>query len=248
MHHAPWHLRHVRSLLYAAFTISAVGVAVVCAMDDPETPWIGARQLYGLWALGLLLTSMLIGPLTSVFRPFPFRGHLILGRRAIGIACFAFATLHASSYTVVLLSQGGIGHFIEEALAEGSLWIAGLVIGALLLVILGVLTATSFDHMLVKLGRRWKTIQNAVYIVLPLGLIHAILLGADFGFHKARDVANEPDVGAFLAMSAVTGLWLTLFILRGNGFRKDIGPWLTRFRRAPKLRPPGAGMGQNAQP
>jgi sulfoxide reductase heme-binding subunit YedZ len=231
MHHAPWHLRHIRPLLYAAFTLSAVGVAVVCAMDDPEKPWIGARQLFGLWALGLLLASMLIGPLTAVFRPFPFRGHLVLGRRAIGIACFAFATLHALSYTVVLLSQGGVSYFISEAFAEGSLWVAGLVIGAVLLVTLGVLTATSFDHMLVKLGRRWKTIQNAVYLVLPLALIHAILLGADFGFHKARDVSGEPDVGAFLGMSAVAAVWITLFILRGRGVRKDITPWLARFRR-----------------
>lgn len=234
MHHAPWHLRHVRPLLYAGFALSAVGIAGVCAMDDPDKPWIGARQLFGLWALGLLLASMLIGPLTAVFRPFPFRGHLVLGRRAIGIACFLFAALHALSYTGVLLAQGGVSYFFSESFAEGSLWVAGLGIGAVLLVTLGVLTATSFDHMLVKLGRRWKTIQNAVYLVLPLALIHAILLGADFGFHKARDVSTEPDVGAFLGTSCVTGVWLMLFILRGRGVRKDITPWLARFRKSAK--------------
>lgn len=232
MHHAPWHLRHVRALLYAAFTLTALGIAVTCAMDDPKTPWIGARQLYGLWALGLLLASMLIGPLTAIFRPFPFRGHLVLGRRAIGIACFAFSALHAMSYTLVLLSQGGVGYFFSEASAEGTLWMVGLGIGAVLLVILGVLTATSFDHMLVKLGRRWKTIQNLVYLVLPLGLIHATLLGADFGFHKARDVSAEPDVGAFLGMSMVTGVWVLLFIMRNNGVRKDITPLLAKFRKS----------------
>ena len=67
MHHAPWHLRHVRALLYAASVLSAVGVVVACALDDPVKPWIGARQLLGLWALGLLLASMLIGPLTAVW-------------------------------------------------------------------------------------------------------------------------------------------------------------------------------------
>jgi hypothetical protein len=51
---------------------------------------------------------------------------------------------------------------------------------------LGVLTATSFDHMLVKLGRRWKTIQNLVYLVYRPHPRHSA--GADFGFHKARDV------------------------------------------------------------
>jgi DMSO/TMAO reductase YedYZ heme-binding membrane subunit len=229
MHHAPWHLRHIRPILYVAFTIAAIGVGVVCGMDDPKTPWIGARQLYGLWALGLLLTSMLIGPLTAIFRPFPFRGHLILGRRAIGIACFAFTMLHAASYTLVLLAQGGISHFINEAMEEGTLWMIGLVIGAIGFTILAVLTATSFDHMLVKLGRRWKTIQNFVYLVLPLAFIHATLLGADFGVHKARDVSTEPDVGAFLGMAVVSGLWLMLFIMRGNGVKKDIAPLLSRL-------------------
>lgn len=231
MSHVPWHLRHFRALLYVAFLISAVGVGVVCAMDDPKTPWIGGRQLYGLWALGLLLASMLIGPLTSVFRPFPFRGHLVLGRRAIGIACFGFAFLHASSYTGVLLGEGGIPHLINEAFAEGTLWVVGLCIGALLFVALLVLTVTSFDHMLVKLGRRWKTIQNAVYVILPLALVHAILLGADFGFHKARDVSGEADVGALIGMSSLTAVWLALFIARRRGVKRDITPLLAKFRK-----------------
>lgn len=231
MSRVPWHLRHFRAILYAAFVVSAVGVAVVCAMDDPKTPWIGARQLFGLWALGLLLTSMLIGPLTSVFRPFPFLGHLILGRRAIGIACFAFAVLHALSYTGTNLSLGGVSFFISEALAEGTLGVISLVIGAVLLAALGVLTATSFDHMLVKLGRRWKTIQNVVYFLLPLALVHAVLLGADFGFHQARGVTGEADMGALLGMSALSAAWLALFVLRRRGVRKDIRPLLARFRK-----------------
>ena len=231
MSRVPWHLRHFRAILYAAFVVSAVGVAVVCAMDDPKTPWIGARQLFGLWALGLLLTSMLIGPLTSVFRPFPFLGHLILGRRAIGIACFAFAVLHALSYTGTNLSLGGVSFFISEALAEGTLGVISLVIGAVLLAALGVLTATSFDHMLVKLGRRWKTIQNVVYFLLPLALVHAVLLGADFGFHQARGVTGEADMGALLGMSALSAAWLALFVLRRRGVRKDIRPLLARVRK-----------------
>lgn len=232
MHRAPWHLRHIRALLYAAFALSAIGVAVVCAMDDLAKPWIGARQLFGLWALALLLTSMLIGPLTSVFRPFPLRGHLVLGRRAIGISCFGFALLHALSYTGTLLAQGGVSMFVGESLAEGALWIVGLLIGGLMLTALGVLSVTSFDHMLVKLGRRWKTIQNAVYVILPLALIHAILMGADFGFHKARDVSAEADIGALIGMSSLTAVWLALFIARRRGVKKDIGPWLARFRGA----------------
>jgi DMSO/TMAO reductase YedYZ heme-binding membrane subunit len=229
----PWHLRRIRALLYAAFAMSALGVIVVCAMDDPAKPWIGARQLLGLWALGLLIASMLIGPLTSTLRPFPLRGHLVLGRRAMGVSCFFFAALHALSYTGVLLAQGGVGFFLSEALAEGWLWIAGLVMGATLLTVLGALAVTSFDRMVTKLGpKRWKALHRAVYFILPLALVHAILLGSDFGFHHARDVSVEPDIGSLIGMSSLTAAWLVLYALRRRGVTKDITPWLARFSKS----------------
>ncbi|MEO5762607.1 MAG: ferric reductase-like transmembrane domain-containing protein [Vicinamibacteria bacterium] len=225
-----WLLRHIRAVLYVGLALSAVGVAVVCAVDDPETPWIGGRQLFGLWALSLLITSMLIGPLTSVLRPFPFRAYLVLGRRAIGVSAFFFATLHALSYTGTLLAQGGVDLFIKEVLAEGWLWITGLVIGALLLSTLAVLAATSFDRMVTKVGpKRWKVLHQAVYVILPLALLHAILLGADFGFHRAHDVLVEPDIGALIGMSSLTALWIVLFVMRRRGVIKDITPWLDRL-------------------
>ena len=235
MAHPPWHLRHIRAFLYVAFVISAVGVAMVGGMDDPQRPWVPARQLFGLWALGLLLTAMLIGPLTSVLRPFPLRGHLVLGRRAIGVACFFFASLHAMSYTVTELSLNGVDVFTSNALAEGTGWIVGLFIGAAMLTMLGALAITSFDRMVTKVGpKRWKTIHSAVYLILPLALVHAILLGVDFGWHKARDVSAEPDIGALIGMSSVALVWLVLFVLRRQGTTKDIGPWLARFGKAEK--------------
>ncbi|MEO8499979.1 MAG: ferric reductase-like transmembrane domain-containing protein, partial [Vicinamibacteria bacterium] len=167
MSHPLWHLRHVRAIMYVAFTLSAIGVAVVCAMDDPKTPWVGARQLFGLWALGLLITAMLIGPLTSVLRPFPLRAHLVLGRRAIGVSCFFFALLHALSYTGTLIGLGGLDLLVSEAMAEGWLWITGLVIGAILLTTLAALAVTSFDRMVTKVGpKRWKTLHQATYVIL----------------------------------------------------------------------------------
>ena len=52
MHHAPWRLRHIRPLPYAAFALSAAGVAVVSVADDPKTPWIGrdGSLAFGRWA------------------------------------------------------------------------------------------------------------------------------------------------------------------------------------------------------
>ena len=229
MNRAAWHLRHIRAILYVAFALSAVGVGVACAMDDPKTPWVGGRQLYGLWALGLLITSMLIGPLTSVLKPIPLRAHLVLGRRAIGVACFFFAVLHALSYTGTLLAFGGIDLFVSEATAEGVLWIVGLVIGAVMLTTLAALAVTSFDRMVTWVGpKRWRALHQATYFILPLALIHAVLMGADFGFHRARDVSVEPDIGALIGMSSLTIVWTVLFVLRRKGVRKDITPLLKK--------------------
>ena len=68
------------------------------------------------------------------------------------------------------------------------------------------------------------SVQEAVYFILPLALVHAILLGGDFGFHRARDVSGEADAGALIGMSSLTALWLVLFVLRRRGGTKGIRP------------------------
>jgi DMSO/TMAO reductase YedYZ heme-binding membrane subunit len=213
----PAHLRHIRAIIYAGCGVVLLATPIACAFDTTNLPeiLIGSRQLFGLWALALLLVAMVIGPLTAVFPRLPGKAHLILGRRAVGVSAFILGVAHALCYSLPTASRG-----LAELFAPGWVWTLGLSFGAFGLVCLALLTWTSTDRQLVRLGPRWKQWHAAVYWVLPLIFIHAKLLGTDFGAGLAPDVKAAPDYGAFLGLSAFAAAWLTLFILRKRGWRK----------------------------
>src|SRR5436309_8315846 len=98
----PWHLRHLRLGLYLAGCCTLMGIAIVSFADATgrAEAVVTLRQLLGLWALGLLLASVIAGPLTSVLHRLPLKIHLMYGRRAIGILCFVFACAHVLTYVV----------------------------------------------------------------------------------------------------------------------------------------------------
>lgn len=222
----PWHLRRVRGLLYAGLSLVALAIPLAERSDEP-TPaavWIGSRELFGLWALALLLAAMLIGPLTFAWPGIPLKAHLILGRRAVGISAFCFALCHSASYVVPV----GLRDW-HELLSPGVIWIAGLILGSTGLVVLGVLAFTSTDHLLIQIGgKRWKAWQEAVYWLLPVALVHAMSLGADFGLNRAPDVKGGADLGSLIGFSALFLTWLGLFVFRAR----------SRARRLSRAAPP----------
>jgi DMSO/TMAO reductase YedYZ heme-binding membrane subunit len=210
----PFHLKHVRGILYLLLGAAGVFILLSC-LGAPGDPFVGARELYGLWALGLLLAAMTVGPLTHVVPGLPLKAHLVLGRRALGIGAFAMASAHALCYLVPVGLRNA-----SELVAPGELWLLGLGIGAFALAGLSVLALTSTDHQLIRIGgRRWKRWQESVYWLLPLLLVHGMLLGVDFGFHRAPDVAAAPDAGCLLGMGAFSLAWLGLFLCRRLGVR-----------------------------
>jgi DMSO/TMAO reductase YedYZ heme-binding membrane subunit len=212
-----WHLRHVRSLIYAALCVAIVGIAYTSQSNAPDVPqaWVEARELYGLWALGLLLAAMLCGPLSFVVPWLPFRGHLMLGRRALGVSAAVLAALHLASYLGPTMWRDW-----RDLYRPGPLWMAGLLLGLPLLLAMGTLAWTSRDRAVRELGpRRWRRWHRAVYLVLPGVLLHATFLGADFGVNKGPDVPGQPDTGSLVAMLAVGAAWLALFVLRKWGVR-----------------------------
>src|ERR1700731_3525959 len=89
----PWHLRRIRGIIYAALIVALVSIAVSSVLDTPglSQALVEAREIYGLFALGLLMAAMIPGPLNFVLPWVPFRGHLVLGRRALGVSAFIFA-------------------------------------------------------------------------------------------------------------------------------------------------------------
>lgn len=233
MSRVPWHLRKVRNLIYVALILAIVGIAVSSALDAPNATqaWVAARELYGLWALSLLLASMLPGPLSFVLPWFPLKAHLVMGRRALGISSFVMAVAHVSCYLGPTLFRNW-----RSLYTPGALWLAGLLIGFAVFTDLVVLAFTSRRRAIRSLGpRRWKRWHQAVYLLLPSALLHATFLGTDFGVNKGPDVTAEVDTGCLVTMLAVSLAWLTLFILRKRRMRWTPAMLQRNKQRACKL-------------
>lgn len=128
---------------------------------------LGARPLndaihqIGLWGYRFLLISLAITPLRRVLQLPP----LLLVRRMIGVAAFAYIAVHFTLYTADQMFD---------------LWKVGseivlrfyLAIGFTALLGLAALAATSTDAMVRRLGRKWQKLHRLVYLVCVLGLIH----------------------------------------------------------------------------
>ena len=119
----PWHFRYARMLIGIGATVAAVSIVFSACWGESDFGHflVNARQLFGLWALGLLLASILLGPLTSVLPWMPFKSSLMFGRRAVGIAALAFAGLHVAAY----LWSVGRRHW-NELYTPGILWLDAL--------------------------------------------------------------------------------------------------------------------------
>lgn len=208
------HLRHLRAIVYLTVLLIA-GATVVGSFIDKE--WDGgaglleATQFLGLEALGLLLASMAIGPLTAVFPRVPFRARLQLARRAVGVSAYLLAGLHAMLYLVPALLRDW-----HELLDPGWSWTVGLALGAAASTALLALAVTSRDAAVRSMGgRRWKRLHRLVYLALPLALAHAVLVGSDFALRPSlREV--EGDAGCLVGFSIATAAWLVLFVLRAR--------------------------------
>jgi DMSO/TMAO reductase YedYZ heme-binding membrane subunit len=166
---------------------------------------------------------MAAGPFAYVLPWMPINGHLIAGRRALGICAFASAALHAACYLVPLAAARSWSRLYQP----GALWVLGLALAVPLFVGMGTLAATSSNRAVRALGpKRWKRWHRLVYVLLPVALVHAICVGADFGVNKPVDVSAEADAGCLVGMSLAAALWLALFIARRQAFR-----WTPSFVR-----------------
>ncbi len=148
----------------------------------------------GLWAFRLLLISLTITPAMQIFR----LPRLIIIRRMVGVAAFAYAFSHICAYAA--MQNFHIGKVIHEIFARFY-----LTIGFVGLLILGVLTATSVDAAVRKMGTRaWLRLHRLVYLAAILALVHY--------FIQSKLIVTEPTIfaGLFLWLMAYRlVLWLT---------------------------------------
>jgi methionine sulfoxide reductase heme-binding subunit len=129
---------------------------------------LGARPLnaaihtIGLWTIRLIFLALAVTPLRQILH-WP---RLIIVRRMIGVAAFAYVLVHFSLYAA---SQA----FDLEKVASEIARRVYLTIGFTALLGLAALAATSTDGMVRRLGgKRWQRLHRLVYVIAVLAVIH----------------------------------------------------------------------------
>ena len=145
---------------------------------------------FGNWGLRFIMITLAVTPL----RQLTGWSGLARFRRMLGLFTFFYVLLHFLTWLV--LDQG----LLLSAVAEDILERPFITIGFLALLLLFALAVTSTNGMRRRLGRRWQSLHNAVYLIGILGLSH-------YGWQVKLDTA-EPMVYA-LNLSALLGwrLW-----------------------------------------
>jgi methionine sulfoxide reductase heme-binding subunit len=145
----------------------ALFLPVVWTAGEALTGRLGARPLteaihqQGLWTIRLILIALAITPLKAILA----WQRLILVRRMVGVAAFAYILLHFALYIAD-------ENFNLVTVASEIVKRIYLTIGFTALVGLAALVATSTDRMVRRLGRRWQTLHRLIYPICLLGLIH----------------------------------------------------------------------------
>lgn len=140
-----------------------LGVLAVLGMlgADPAKTLVHSTGEYGLW---LLMLVMLARPLAR----FAGRRELMLVRRALGVACFVYASLHLLLYIATYLG------FSLQGLAEDLYKRPYIIVGSLAFLAALVMAVTSNNYSVRKLGRRWGKIHRSIYGMAVLVCTHII--------------------------------------------------------------------------
>ena len=117
---------------------------------------------FGNWALRFVLLTLAVTPLRRITG----WNWLQRFRRMFGLFTFFYALVHFLTWLV--LDQGMLMSAIIEDIAKRPF----ITIGVAALVLLIALAATSTNGMRRRLGRRWQSLHNAVYVIAILAVWH----------------------------------------------------------------------------
>lgn len=141
------------------------------------------QHFTGRMALKFLLATLLISPLARYAK----QPLLIRTRRLLGLWCFAWATVHLTSYTLLELGINNLGLLGSELISRPY-----LTLGIVSWFILLALTLTSTQYAQRKLGRRWQLLHNFVYLVAILAPVHYLW--------SVKILSPQPVIYAVLAL------------------------------------------------
>ncbi|WP_312284861.1 protein-methionine-sulfoxide reductase heme-binding subunit MsrQ [Yokenella regensburgei] len=142
------------------------------------------QHFTGRMALKLLLATLLISPLARYAK----QPLLIRTRRLLGLWCFAWASLHLTSYALLELGINNLALLGEEVVRRPY-----LTLGLISWLILLALAVTSTQAMQRKLGSRWQKLHNFVYLVAILAPIHYLW--------SVKILSPQPIIYALLAIA-----------------------------------------------
>lgn len=201
--------RNIRFYVLVINILISIGVyfLTLSYVPDGYLQIIRLTQIYAFLAVINLYLALLIGPLCFTFRFLPYFGQIVKARRATGVSVFLFAVLHVKyAFFDQLGGFAGLGFLSSRYLLAISL-------SALALLILFLMTLTSFDFIIKKMTYpKWKFLHKFVYLAGIFILIHALLLGTHF-----RDLSGAIPQIFFLAL---------LFLLVLEALRIDA--WLKK--------------------
>ena len=163
----PWRDRHGRFLPLKAAVLAASFIPGMVLAFWWANGMLGGRPVTevihgtGEWAIRYLLISLAITPAARVLN-WP---RLLLVRRTVGLTALAYAMAHFTLYVVD--KNFRLGLVASEIALRFYLTIGFAVL--LGLVLLGV---TSTDGWARRLGRRWKQLHRAIYVLGAIALLH----------------------------------------------------------------------------
>lgn len=114
------------------------------------------------WALNFLMITLSLTPLRYITGWIGF----VKLRRMLGLFTFFYACLHVLAYLIFIL---GLDWAI---LGEDIVKRPYMIVGAMAFVLLFLLSLTSNRWSIRKLGKKWKRLHQAVYLVVPLVVVH----------------------------------------------------------------------------
>jgi len=163
------------SILLVRFFLDDLGANPI----ETITNWTGYTTLC------MLTATLAVTPI----RRFTGFNPIIKLRRLIGLFAFSYACLHFLTY--IVLDQFFAFAFIIEDIVERPY----ITVGFTAFVLLMPLAITSTTGWIRRLGRRWTQLHRAIYVIVPLGVLH-------FYWKVASKVTGQ-DVWVFATLVGV---------------------------------------------
>ena len=148
-------------------------------------------HITGQWTLRFLLLTLFVTPARKILG----WHYLLRLRRMLGLYTFFYACLHLLTY-LVLDQFFDVNEIIKDILKRPY-----ITVGFSAFVLLIPLAITSTNSMMKRLGRRWKSLHQLVYVIAVLAILHFLWLV------KADNL--EPLIYAFvLILLFAARIWL----------------------------------------